>query len=67
MAIAAAFFAGVAGALTRNAVAVATAESVGVLREGEGRFATVTGGRAGWFASSAGRVLHEFCRAYQSS
>ncbi|WP_052149504.1 ATP-binding cassette domain-containing protein [Burkholderia pseudomallei] len=67
MAIAAAFFAGVAGALTLIDVEVATAESVGMLRSGAVLFATVIGGTTAFFGPVVGAVLLTFFSVFVAS
>ncbi|ONC26186.1 branched-chain amino acid ABC transporter permease [Burkholderia pseudomallei] len=67
MAIAAAFFAGVAGALTLIDVEVATAESVGMLRSSAVLFATVIGGTTAFFGPVVGAVLLTFFSVFVAS
>ncbi|WP_102869131.1 branched-chain amino acid ABC transporter ATP-binding protein/permease [Burkholderia thailandensis] len=67
MAIAAAFFAGVSGALTLIDVEVATSESVGMLRSGAVLFATVIGGATAFFGPVVGAVLLTFFSVFVAS
>ncbi|AJX33224.1 ATP-binding cassette domain-containing protein [Burkholderia oklahomensis] len=67
MAVAAAFFAGVSGALTLIDVEVATSESVGMLRSGAVLFATVIGGATGFFGPVVGAVLLTFFSVFVAS
>ncbi|AOJ69088.1 MULTISPECIES: branched-chain amino acid ABC transporter ATP-binding protein/permease [Burkholderia] len=67
MAIAAAFFAGVSGALTLIDVEVATSESVGMLRSGAVLFAAVIGGATSFFGPAVGAVLLTFFSVFVAS
>ncbi|AOJ02153.1 branched-chain amino acid ABC transporter permease [Burkholderia mayonis] len=67
MAVAAAFFAGVSGALTLIDVEVATSESVGMLRSGAVLFATVIGGATGFFGPVVGAALLTFFSVFVAS
>ncbi len=60
MTVAAAFFAGIAGALSLINVEVATTESVGMARSGAVLFAVVIGGTSTFFGPVVGAVLLTF-------